>query len=165
MGQEGKSPDTITESEANLVNNFRKPPAKPPIPGTNTMPPDPTTKTKPPDPTTKLKPHDSKPPGRSHNEDTSAEKDNDMTDPDGQESENCEYDYFQSANDPDLTEKGARAVAKREHIRAIRRYSDETLPALIRKDIKGESLFLDYMTAFRPHSIRTWEEGYINLLY
>lgn len=154
--QAGQAPDPITDSEANLVNNTRKPPTKQPSPDTSTKPPDTNPKTKPPDPAAKSKPPDPAPPGQSHRGDTSAAQDSGEPKQDDQESEHSEYEYVQLANDPDPIAKGASAAEKREHVRAIRRYSDETLAALVRNDVKGESLWLDFMTAFRPHTIRTW---------
>ena len=66
-------------------------------------------------------------------------------------------EYPNIANDPDPLTVGATESEKEEHIKSTEQYSQEVFDVFTTTKLEGESLWLDFVTAFRPHTIKTWK--------
>ena len=68
--------------------------------------------------------------------------------------------YPNIADDPDPIDDDASIEERKEYAEKLKDYADDILAALRNTAIQGESLWLDFITSFRPHTIKTWEKPY-----
>lgn len=77
----------------------------------------------------------------------------------GDETQDSTYDNIPYPNHSDCPAPlapGASAEETKAHLRILKSYTSEMLEAYRITALEGESLWLDFTTAFRPQTIRTW---------
>lgn len=69
--------------------------------------------------------------------------------------------YPNYADDPDPLPDNATKAAKTARAKETREYSQSMFAMYSRTKMRGKSMWLDFITAFRPHTIRTWNRAFI----
>lgn len=64
--------------------------------------------------------------------------------------------YLNLHDDPDPLPDTSSATEKEKHRDVLRNYGTEMLEAYKDTEMRGEVLWIDYLTAFRPHTIKSW---------
>lgn len=64
--------------------------------------------------------------------------------------------YPNDASESDPINENASQTDKDNHVQRLRQYSLEMYQAYQRMEMRGEVMWFDFITAFRPHKIHTW---------